>query len=85
MTVVDGRAGIVAEVDRAPLGLRRFVITSVRQLLSDPKFSDALPGYSRRKRKNGLVCSVANLKALRAFLTRPHDERIESGTPPPDF
>ncbi|HEX2851877.1 MAG TPA: hypothetical protein VHO24_01475 [Opitutaceae bacterium] len=45
MTVVDGRGGIVAEVDRAPLGLRRFVITSTRQLLSDPKFPDALPGY----------------------------------------
>lgn len=45
MTVVDGRAEIVAEVDRAPLGLRRFVITSIRQLLSEPKFHDALPGY----------------------------------------
>jgi hypothetical protein len=45
ITVVDGRAEIVAEVGRAPLGLRQFVITSIRQLLSDPKFHDALPGY----------------------------------------
>jgi hypothetical protein len=35
----------VAEVDRAPLGLRRFVITSIRQLGSDPRFHDVLPGY----------------------------------------
>lgn len=45
LTVVDGRAGIVGEVDRASLGLRRFVITSIRQLLSDPKFHDAMPGH----------------------------------------
>jgi hypothetical protein len=44
VTVVDGSAEIVAEVDRAPLGLRRFAITSIRQLGSDPKFHDALPG-----------------------------------------
>lgn len=45
MTVVDGRENIVAEVDLAPLGLRGFVITSIRQLLSDPKFHDAMPGH----------------------------------------
>jgi len=45
ITVVDGRAGIVAEVDHAPIGLRRFLITSIRQLLSDQKFYDALPGH----------------------------------------
>jgi len=45
ITVIDGRAEIVAEVDRASPGLRRFVITSIQQLLSDPKFRDALPGH----------------------------------------
>ena len=45
VTVVDGRAGIVAEVDRASRELRRFVITSIRRLLSEAKFQDALPGY----------------------------------------
>ena len=44
-TVIDGRAGIVGEVDRAPLGLRRFVVKSIRQLLSETKYHDALPGY----------------------------------------
>ena len=47
VAVIDGRAGIVMEVDRAPIGLRRFVIINIRQLLSDPKFRDALPGYLR--------------------------------------
>jgi predicted nucleotidyltransferase len=45
MTVVDGRADIVVEVDRAMAGIREFVITSIRQLLGDPGFHDALPGY----------------------------------------
>ncbi len=45
MTVVDGRAGIVVEVDRAASGLRNFVITSIRQLLAAPEFHDALPGH----------------------------------------
>lgn len=45
MTVVDGRADIVVEVDRAAFGLRDFIITSIRQLLAAPEFHDALPGY----------------------------------------
>lgn len=45
MTVVDGRTGIVMEVDRAPSGLRGFVIASIRQLLDDPRCHDALAGY----------------------------------------
>jgi predicted nucleotidyltransferase len=45
MTVIDGRASIVVEVDRTPLGLRDFVIASIRQLLGNPGFRDALPGY----------------------------------------
>jgi hypothetical protein len=45
MTVVDGRASIVTEVDRTPVGLRDFVVASIRQLLGDPGFRDALPGY----------------------------------------
>ena len=35
----------MAEIDRAPPGLRRFVITSIRQLLSEQNFRYALPGY----------------------------------------
>ena len=44
-TVIDGRANIVEEVERAPFGLRRFVINSIRKLLSETKYHDALPGY----------------------------------------
>ena len=67
MTVVDGRASIVAEVDRAPRGLRQFVITSIRQFLSEPKFQDARPGYLPREEEGriGLLRSklegIANL------------------------
>lgn len=45
MTVVDGRAAIVAEVDHAPAALREFVTTSVQQLLADPEFHGAVPGF----------------------------------------
>lgn len=45
ITVIDGRAGIVADVDHAPPGLRRFVVTGIRQLLADRDFRYALPGY----------------------------------------
>lgn len=45
MTVVDGRAAIVAEVDHTSVGLRGFVITSVRHLIADPAFHGAVPGY----------------------------------------
>ncbi len=48
LPVVDGRAEIVAEVDRVSLGLLRFVITSIQQLLSDPNFRPRLRSYRRR-------------------------------------
>lgn len=67
ITVVDGRAGIVTEVDRASHGLGRFVITSIRQLLSEQKFRDALPGYLPPEEEGrigllrGKLESIANL------------------------
>jgi hypothetical protein len=45
MTVIDGRAAIAAEIDQAPAALRRFVIESIRSLLSSPELVEALPGY----------------------------------------
>jgi predicted nucleotidyltransferase len=45
MTVVDGRASIVAEIDRTTSPLRDFVITCTQKLLAAPEFRDALPGY----------------------------------------
>lgn len=70
ITVVDGRAEIVADVGRAPLGLRRFVITSIRQLLSDSKFRDALPGHLPPEEEDRIVLlrrkleGIANLSLL---------------------
>ncbi len=64
ITVIDGRDDIVAEVDRASLGLRRFVITSIQQLLADPNSAMLCPDICRRKRKTGLFSSAANSKAL---------------------
>lgn len=45
MTVVDGRASIVAEIDRMTPPLRDCVITCTQKLLAAPEFRDALPGY----------------------------------------
>ena len=64
ITVVDGRAEIVAEVGRAPLGLRRFVITSIRQLLSDSKFRDALPGHLPPEEEDRIVLLRRKLEAI---------------------
>ena len=45
ITVIDGRDGIVAEVDAAPNGLRGCLIGAVRTLLSGRAFDEALPGH----------------------------------------
>jgi hypothetical protein len=44
VTVIDGRENIVAEVDRAPIELRRYLIEAVRTLESTPEFHEALSG-----------------------------------------
>jgi predicted nucleotidyltransferase len=64
MTVVDGRAGIVEEVDHAPVGLREFVIKSIRQLLSDPTFRDALPGYLPREEEGRISLLRTRLERI---------------------
>lgn len=45
ITVIDGRANIVAEVNTAPVELRRYVIASIHGLVSTPAFDEALPGH----------------------------------------
>lgn len=45
IAVVDGRQGIVEEVDQALAELRQCVIDSVRGLLAVPSFDEALPGH----------------------------------------
>ena len=45
LTVIDGRANIVEEINRAPEPLRGFVIGAVRELQGAPAFDEALPGH----------------------------------------
>ncbi len=45
VTVIDGRANIVAEVATATSALRAFVINAVRTLLAVPAFNESLPGH----------------------------------------
>lgn len=44
VTVVDGREGIVSDVDQAPARLRGFIIQSVQALTSARGFDEAPPG-----------------------------------------
>lgn len=45
VTVVDGCDKIVADVREAPAALRGYVVESVRRLVSNPAFTEALPGH----------------------------------------
>jgi len=45
ITVIDGRENIVAEVNAAPVELRRYVNESIRGLVSNATFDEALPGH----------------------------------------
>ena len=45
VAVVDGRASLADEVRMAPPELGIFIAGTVRSLLSEPRFLDALPGY----------------------------------------
>ena len=45
VTVIDGRDGIVAEVDAAPAGLRGYLIGAVRTLVATRAFDEALPAH----------------------------------------
>lgn len=45
MAVVDGRRSLIAEVERASSELKMYIADSVRLLLNEPRFLDALPGY----------------------------------------
>jgi hypothetical protein len=44
VTVIDGREDIVAEVDHAPVELRRYVIDAVQTLTATREFDESLPG-----------------------------------------
>jgi hypothetical protein len=45
VTVIDGRAQLVGEVDLAPADLRKYLSDEFRDLLSNQNFVEALPGH----------------------------------------
>jgi hypothetical protein len=45
LTVIDGRANIVTEVDEARPDFRHYLVQAVQQLWKDPDFQDSLPGH----------------------------------------
>lgn len=45
VSVVDGRAALVAEVKAGAAELRAYLCAEIKALLATPKFLDALPGY----------------------------------------
>jgi hypothetical protein len=45
VTLIDGRAGIAAEIEKCDPSLRQFLAISIRELLSDRRFLEALPGH----------------------------------------
>jgi hypothetical protein len=45
ITVLDGRAAIVEEINEAPEALRNYLITNIQSLVEDEDFQEALPGH----------------------------------------
>jgi predicted nucleotidyltransferase len=45
VTVVDGRPSLLAEVQASEAKLRSYLAEAVAELLSQPRFLDALPGF----------------------------------------
>lgn len=45
VAVVDGRPSLIDEIKAAPSPLRAFIAKTIRELIADPRFLDALPGY----------------------------------------
>ena len=45
ITVMDGRAAIVEEINEAPEALRNYLITNIQSLVEDEDFQEALPGH----------------------------------------
>lgn len=65
ITVIDGRAEIVSEVDHAPADFRSYLIQSIRSLMSDEDFREALPGHLPSD-----SASQGRLPMLKAKLTK---------------
>ena len=69
ITVIDGRDGIVAEVDHAPAGLRSYLIGALRSLVASRAFDEALSGHlpsdeGSQQRLSGLRRKLQEIAAL---------------------
>lgn len=69
IAVVDGRPSLLQELQEAAPGLRAFIGKAVRELLTDPRFLDALPGYllpdaANQARISQLVIKLEDLSRL---------------------
>jgi hypothetical protein len=69
ISVIDGRAIIVEEVQATTLELRAYVRTEITALLGTPAFLDALPGYlfpdAMSQARIGII--LRRLNALKAL------------------
>jgi len=70
MAVVDGRQFLVAEVKGASSELKIYIADSVRRLLNEPRFLDALPGYllpdeASQARTGQLLSKLRELRDVR--------------------
>lgn len=69
VTVIDGREDIVAEVNTTPASMRRYVIDSIKSLISTEAFNEALPGHlppdrASQQRLSGLRRKLRAIAAL---------------------
>ena len=80
LTVVDGRAEVVAELADAPAPVRAHVVAQVRMLLHHASFLNALPGLISQQARVGIV--VERLQQIVALTTR--QGRAGQTESPPD-
>ncbi len=43
--MIEGHETVIEEIEAAPASLRGYLAHAARQLLAEPRFIDALPGY----------------------------------------
>ena len=70
IAVIDGRSSLITELENASPELKNYVADSVRALLAEPHFLDALPGYllpddASQARIGQLMAKLRGLEALR--------------------
>jgi predicted nucleotidyltransferase len=64
ITLVDGRASIVADVTEFPEPVRGFVATGIREILKEPDFQDAFPGHLSALSRTRAPLVMGRLQAI---------------------